>query len=200
MQPVITYYYAVISGFAYLGERELVRIAKAAGARIDYRPIDIGRVFAESGTTAPATQSPARRANRDIELQRWAVFRGLPINLKPAFWPAPVDYASRLICAAVDLGHDPAALSQALERAVWVDDLNIADQVVCAEILSTALPEAAPHIIAAAEGPQAEAALRVATDQAIAAGAFGSPTYICDNEFFFGQDRLSFLARKLKVS
>ena len=35
------------------------------------------------------------------------------------------------------------------------------------------------------------------TQEAIGRGVFGAPTYICQDEMFWGQDRLDFLARKL---
>jgi 2-hydroxychromene-2-carboxylate isomerase len=38
------------------------------------------------------------------------------------------------------------------------------------------------------------------TQQAIAAGVFGAPSYVIDGEIFWGQDRLDFVARKLGVS
>ena len=38
------------------------------------------------------------------------------------------------------------------------------------------------------------------TDEAIQKNVFGAPTYIFNNELFWGQDRLEFLERALKKS
>jgi 2-hydroxychromene-2-carboxylate isomerase len=35
------------------------------------------------------------------------------------------------------------------------------------------------------------------TQEAIDRGVFGAPTYVCDGELFWGQDRLDFLDRAL---
>jgi carboxymethylenebutenolidase len=35
------------------------------------------------------------------------------------------------------------------------------------------------------------------TEQAIAAGVFGAPSYVVEGEIFWGQDRLDFLDRRL---
>jgi carboxymethylenebutenolidase len=35
------------------------------------------------------------------------------------------------------------------------------------------------------------------TQQAIAAGVFGAPSYVIDGEIFWGQDRLDFVDRRL---
>ncbi len=150
----IIYYYAVVSGFAYLGEPELKRIAEAAGAEIDYRPVDIQKVFAASGTTPPPRQSDARRAYRDIELARWAKRRGLPLNVKPRFWPVDTEPASRAVLAAQDVGADPGPLSFAFLRAVWAEDQNIADADTVAAIVSEAATASqADEILARAASP-----------------------------------------------
>ena len=38
------------------------------------------------------------------------------------------------------------------------------------------------------------------TEEAVAKNVFGSPTYICNDELFWGQDRLDFLERALNKS
>ncbi|HEY2111480.1 MAG TPA: DsbA family protein, partial [Dongiaceae bacterium] len=47
------------------------------------------------------------------------------------------------------------------------------------------------------ERPSTKAALRDATDQALARGVFGSPFFIVDGEPFWGHDRLGQLDRWL---
>jgi 2-hydroxychromene-2-carboxylate isomerase len=51
-----------------------------------------------------------------------------------------------------------------------------------------------------AESQLAAAAERYAvnTAAAIAAGVFGSPSYVIDGEVFWGQDRLDFVGRRLE--
>ncbi|MDP9046180.1 MAG: DsbA family protein, partial [Pseudomonadota bacterium] len=41
-----------------------------------------------------------------------------------------------------------------------------------------------------ANDPPIKAALRAATDEAVARGVFGAPTMFVANDMFFGQDRL----------
>ena len=48
-------------------------------------------------------------------------------------------------------------------------------------------------LLAAAEQPAARQAYRDNTDAAVAAGVFGSPSYVYRGELFWGQDRLEML-------
>ncbi|MBX9761045.1 MAG: DsbA family protein, partial [Beijerinckiaceae bacterium] len=56
--------------------------------------------------------------------------------------------------------------------------------------------EAEP-LLAMAEAPAAIAEFAANTDEAIALGVVGSPTYFAGGEMFFGQDRLDFLDEAL---
>ena len=199
MMPQIDYVYALVSGFAYLGEPELRRIAKACGATIRYMPVDIARVFAAVDTVAPARQSPARRVWRDAELARWARVRGLPITVVPKYWPVPAALASRTVIAVQELGGDPGALSMRLLRAVWVDDLDISDAETVGRLVAEVEPEAAGKILERAAGDDCGDILEANTREAIERGVIGSPTYFAEGEMLFGQDHLGFLAAKLGV-
>ncbi len=199
--PSIDYYYAVMSGFAYLGEPELRRIAGEAGATIRYRPVDIAAVFAAIETVPPARQSPARRAWRDADLSRWAQVRGLPINTSPKHWPLPTIAApSKTVIAAQEMGLDPGALSSALLAAVWAEDRDISDEATIRDITQRVFPQDAARILAAAGEAEAAEIFEANTKAAIDLGVIGSPTYVCDGEMLFGQDRLQFLASRLGVA
>lgn len=200
MTATIDYYYAVISGFAYLGEPKMRHIAASVGSTIVYKPVDIAAVFAASETTAPARQSEARRTYRDLELGRWARRRNLPINLKPKHWPAPTAPASRLVLAAQTLGFDPGPLSSALLAGVWAHELNIADPTTLRSVVENVAPQHLTAIMEVAASEEVGALWDGTTREAIARGVFGSPTYFVDGEMFFGQDRLEFVAEKLGAS
>jgi len=197
--PGIDYYYAPVSGFAYLGEPRLMRIARDAGAHVNFRPVDIGKVFASAGTTPPPKQSPARLAYRFLDLKREADRYGMAMNPKPKFWPAPTELAGRLILAAEAAGHDPHLISFAILKAVYAEERNVADPHMLTEMLTEAGFDAA-ELLERAHGEEAGAAFEAATQEAIAAGVFGSPTYILDGEMFYGQDRLDALAWRLGVA
>ena len=196
MTLMIDYFYSPMSGYAYLGEPRLREIARAAGASLTYRPMDIGRVFAATDTVPPFRQSDARLSYRREDLARKARLLGLPINVAPRHWPTDTALASRLIAAIALEGRDPGPASFALLSAVWADELDIANPEHVADALSRAGLDA-PALLAGAETPEAASAVGANTEAAIAARVFGSPTYVVDGERFWGQDRLEDLAHRL---
>lgn len=198
MTVTIDYFYSPMSGYAYLGEPRLREIAAAAGAHLRYRPMDIVRVFAATDTVPPFKQSEARLSYRREDLARKARMLGLPINVAPRHWPTNATLASRVIAAVALEGDDPGPASFALLSAVWADELDIAQSEHVAAALARAGLDAS-GLLAAAHAPEAAAALAGNTEAAIAARVFGSPTYVINDERFWGQDRLEDLARHLST-
>ena len=198
MSYVIDYYLAPQSPWTYLGHQRFADMARAASARINVRPVDLGgKVFPVSGGLPLAQRAPQRQAYRLVELKRFSAHLGVPLNLHPAHFPVAADDASRLIIA-VDLaeGTDAAmALTGALLRAVWVEQRNIADASELAAVLAACgLPSTR---LDDARAPAMQARYEADSQRAIEAGVFGAPTYVVDGEMFWGQDRLDFLQRRL---
>ena len=111
--------------------------------------------------------------------------------------PVAGDPAARLIVAVEQAhGTDAAlALSGAVFAAVWVQQRNIADEAVLAELLvEQGLPASC---VQAAHTPEVQQRCEAHTQTAIDAGVFGAPSYVIDGEIFWGQDRLDFVARAL---
>lgn len=198
MTAEIDYYYAPISGYAYLGERPLIQLAQELNCRVHFKPMDIARVFAASETVPPFKQSEKRLQYRLHDMQRIATRLGLPINPRPAHWPVPVALAAKTIYAAQALELDVHALSFAILSAVYAKQQNVSDPEVILDIL-TQLDFDAQAVVARREQEDIGAQLEQVTAEAIERGVFGSPTFIVnDEEIFFGQDRLADLAFYLK--
>ncbi|WP_422040273.1 2-hydroxychromene-2-carboxylate isomerase [Roseibium sp.] len=195
----ITYFYAPISGYAYLGEKRLMGIAAEAGAKVDFQPVDIQKVFAAAGATPPPKQSQTRLNYRYMDLRRSAERLGLPINPKPKHWPVPVELPARLVHAAQALGMEPHIVSFAMLEAVYARELDLTDHEVVEELVH-ALPLDGKALWTEATGDAAAKRYVSATEAAIAQGVPGSPTYVLGGEMFFGQDRLDMLAWRLGVA
>ena len=200
MSSTVDYFFTPQSPWTYLGHQRLARITGAAGATLRVLPIDLGgKVFPISGGLPLGQRAPQRQAYRLLELKRHADFLQLPLNLKPKFFPVSGDDASRLIIA-VDLHDGTAAAMQlgaAIFRAVWAQERHIANEKVLAELLAECGLDAARLEQSYSQAVQER--YEANTQQAIDAGVFGAPSYVVDGELFWGQDRLDFVARKLKV-
>jgi 2-hydroxychromene-2-carboxylate isomerase len=113
----IDYYFSVLSPFTYLAGLGLEEVAARRGATIAYRPMDIMKLFAETGGVPMPQRHPSRIAYRSQELLRIAGRRGLPFNLKPAHWPTNPVPASLGVIAVADAGGDAGTLAHAFLRA-----------------------------------------------------------------------------------
>ena len=197
----IDYYLAPQSPWTYLGHERFARIAARAGAAVTVRPMDLGgKVFPISGGLLLRQRAPQRQAYRLVELARFRDALAMPLNIKPRYFPVAGDDAARLI-VAVDHADGAAAAMQltgAVLAAVWAQERNIADAQTLAELLAeNGLP---PARLQASQTSEVQAIYEAHTQHAIAAGVFGSPSYVVDGEIFWGQDRLELLARKLGVT
>ncbi|MCA0920592.1 2-hydroxychromene-2-carboxylate isomerase [Pseudooceanicola nanhaiensis] len=200
----IDYYFTTISPWTYLAGLRLEEIATKHGATITYKPVDLPKVFSQTGGLPLAERPVARRNYRMQELRRGGAKTGLPLTLQPAHFPtnpAPSCYA--IIAAqaanAKGAGGDLAGLVHGYLRACWAEEKNIAEDDVIRAGLSAAGFD--PALADSGLLMGAETFARN-TEEAVQAGVFGSPFYVVDgSECFWGQDRLEdldlFLAGKL---
>jgi carboxymethylenebutenolidase len=198
MPTTIDYFLAPQSPWTYLGHRRFVDIARRAGATVRVRPMDLGaKVFPVSGGVPLPQRAPQRQAYRLLELERFRRFLGMPMNVKPRFFPVAADPAARLI-VATDRALGPAAALELTGRilaACWAEERDIASADTLAALLAEAGLEAG--LLAASQASEVQAAYEAHTQAAIEAGVFGAPSYVIGGEIFWGQDRLDFVARRL---
>ena len=197
MSRVVTYYFTPVSPWSYFGHDRLLAMAAKHGATIEPRLMDLGKGFPISGGLPLPKRSPQRQAYRLVELARWRDALGVPINIQPKFAASPGDLATRWILAALEGGVAAGlSLAGAIMRSRFAEEGDIADEAALAALArGIGLDPAA--IAARAPAPDVAARYEQQTQQAIDAGVFGAPWYVCGDEPFWGQDRLDFLARKL---
>jgi 2-hydroxychromene-2-carboxylate isomerase len=197
MTKVIDYYLTLISPWAYMGSPRFEEIAARHGAEVRVKPVDYGAIFPRTGGLPLAKRAPERQAYRLMELKRWPAQLNMALNLHPAHFPVPDGAAAHLVLAAAETGGDPLMLAHALLRAVWTEERNIADAATLEEIARETGHDAAALTAKAGE-PEIQKMREAQTEEAIARGVFGAPTYVYKDELFWGQDRLDFLDRALQ--
>ena len=196
MARAVTYYYALASPWSYLGGPRLVEIAEHTGATVHYKPVYVPRLFPATGTLALRDRPPLRQAYRLVELKRWRERLGMPLNGEPRFFPVNESRAARMVIVARREGENAAHLTNALMRAVWAEERDIADAPTLVEIASACGLDGAA-LIEAAEAAEVVAAYEDDTEEAIERGVFGVPSYVLGTEVFWGQDRLDFVQAAL---
>ena len=199
MSKVIDYYLTLISPWAYLGSQRFAEIVARHGADVRVKPVNFGEIFPRTGGLPLPKRSPERQAYRMAELKRWSAFLDIPIKLEPAFFPAQETIAAGMVIAAGETGGKPLELAQAFGRAVWEEERNIADTETC-EAIARETGHDAKALLAKAQEPGTQKRHAALTEEAIARGVFGAPSYVYRDEVFWGQDRLDFLDRALAAS
>ncbi|MDR6266099.1 2-hydroxychromene-2-carboxylate isomerase [Roseobacter sp. N2S] len=187
----IDYFTITLSPFAYLAGQGLEEVAKKHGATITYKPFNLMQVFEQTGGTPPAKRHPARQAYRMQELARIAKRNNLPINLKPAYFPAnPAPSCYALIAAQDAGGGDLGGLCQGFMSACWAEDKDLADDAViraCLEANGFDPKLADSGLLSGAQTFEKN------TEEALQRNVFGAPSYVVGDQVFWGQDRLSYL-------
>ena len=183
---VADWYFDFVSPFAYLQGEQLAGLAPAITFR--YKPVLFAGVLDALGQLGPA-EIAAKRAFTYRFVIWQAGQLGIPFKMphEHPFNPLP------LLRLAIACDCDAAAI-QRIFRFVWRDGRLPDLPIEWAELTSELGLANADARIA---DPEVKATLRRNTDEAIARGVFGSPTYILDDELFWGQDRLDFLERAI---
>jgi 2-hydroxychromene-2-carboxylate isomerase len=193
----IEYFYSSRSVFAYLGAARIVALAHRFGRRLVHRPIDLSRLLQGIGGVPFDRRNAAqRRYLFGREIERWGEYLGVPVLVDPKHHYGDRALPSGFVIAAQRLGVDADRLHLAVLAALWRDDRDIASADVLADLARCAGIDPAPLLRdALAADVQAEFARN--TEDAIAAGVLGSPTYVVDGDMFYGQDRLMMVERAL---
>jgi 2-hydroxychromene-2-carboxylate isomerase len=132
------------------------------------------------------------------DLVDWTRHLGLPEFRMPSNFPINSLKANRLGLVAAEQGRI-AEFSRATFRAAFAEGQDLADPTVLAAVARASGLEPEPAL-ARAELQEIKDALRRNTDEALARGAFGAPTFFVGDTLFFGNDRLMFVEKALNAA
>lgn len=197
MKRAIEFYFDVGSPAAYLAWTQLPAIARAAGWDIEYRPVLLGGVFHATGNRSP-TEVPAKAQYMQDDLQRFAARYGVPFRHNPHF---PLNTLALMRGALGLQMRAPVRMVpyvDAVMRAIWVEGLDMNDPATVAGVLQAADFDPEQHLALAAD-PAVKDQLKVVTQEAVARGVFGAPTFFVGQQMFWGQDRLDFVKEALQA-
>ncbi|AFK63968.1 2-hydroxychromene-2-carboxylate [Advenella kashmirensis WT001] len=193
----IDYYFWLNSDWAYLGADRLQGIADKYDVAINYKPVDLPDVYARTGGMLLHQRSPERQAYRVAELKRWCRKLGIHINPHPRYLCPNADLASCMVIAASQSGADITALYKAILRAEWCEDQDISSDITLIDIANKQRLDG-QALVNQARTPQILSLYRQYTDEAVGCGIFGSPSYVFQDELFWGQDRLDMLEEAIQ--
>jgi 2-hydroxychromene-2-carboxylate isomerase len=195
MEPAarVTYYFDPVSPYAWLAAGSLTRI-EAAGAQVLVQPVLFAGMLNAHGQKGPA-EIAAKRAYTFRDVMRQAARRGLPFTGPPGHPFNPL-LALRM-CVALDDQAERRRLALALMAACWERGDDISDAATLVRLAHTCDLDGA-QLADAALQPAVKQRLAADTEQAIAAGVFGVPTFRYGDELFWGADRIDALLWRLQ--
>jgi 2-hydroxychromene-2-carboxylate isomerase len=187
----IVFWFDVISPFAYLAFEHLPQALEGCSYEVQYRPVLFAGLLGHWGQKGPAEIVP-KRAWTFRHIAWLSHMLQIPIDT-PATHPFNPLPLLRLALASSDAGGTPNRhVVEALMRHVWRGGADATDAVRL-RALAAAL---APRRDSAGDDVKAE--LRTCTNDAVARGVFGVPTFDVDGRQFWGIDALPMLRAALQ--
>jgi 2-hydroxychromene-2-carboxylate isomerase len=190
MKPKLEFFYDYVSPYTYLADTQLDRLE----AEIVYRPMLLGGVMKATGNSPPKSV-PAKGNYLDRDLKRWVERYGVPFHWNSVF-PQNTVKALRIAIVAQHQGWFEAVHPR-LFSAAWIENLDLSDDAVLASIIEAAGQDPVT-VLEEIVGDEVKAELRANSDEAVARGVFGAPTFFVGEEMFFGNDRLDFVREALQ--
>ena len=185
----LTFYFDVISPYAYLAFDQLPRTLQGLSYTVSYQPVLFGALLKHHGQLGPAEIAGKREWTYRQSL--WlAREQGLSLRIPAAhpFNPLPL---LRLAVSCDAQGQPNRHVCERLFRHVWGEGLAADDPQRLNALREQLQPVHSP------DDAEVKDRLRSATEEAIAKGVFGVPTIAVDGFLFWGLDALPMLRQCL---
>ena len=193
----VDYFMSHGSPWTFLGHNRLNKIVKKFNVQLNMYPVNYGEIFPISGGL-PVSKRPLQRQKiRLQELKRWAEFLNIDLIPEPKFFPSKSLLPSLLIIAAkIKKTNKDFELASSIMNALWVKELNIDEENSLKNIMDN-LELDSEDLLSFAKSQECESIFKEYTKIAIEKNVFGAPTFIIDDQIYWGQDRLDFIERYL---
>jgi 2-hydroxychromene-2-carboxylate isomerase len=188
--PSLEFWFEFASTYSHVAAQRIEAVASAAGVPVVWRPFLLGPIFRQQGwNDSPFNIYPAKGVYMWKDLERQCAKHAVPFR-KPSQFPRPSLLATRI---ALTLESSPTLVGEFVRRvylANFHDDADTtSNDVVRGVLQSMALPDG-DAVLQRATSNDTKERLRQRSEEAIARGIFGAPTFLIGNELYWGNDRL----------
>lgn len=200
MDKKVEFFFDCSSPWTYLGFEALVAAAREDGFEVCFRPFLVGGVFNTVNKSVYEMREQVASPKSIYfwkDLHDWIARSGLAIKWQPSIFPINSARAMRACLIAADAGKCED-FARRVFQLYWGEDRDIADPAVLAEACAAVGLDPA-ETLAAADSPELKTRLRANTDEVIARGGFGTPTFfVGGKDMYFGQDRIVLVREALR--
>jgi 2-hydroxychromene-2-carboxylate isomerase len=176
---------------AFLAHRVVPEIEKRTGVKFEYVPVLLGGVFKATGNKSPAEAFGSvanKMAYERLETERFLNRHRISDFKFNPYFPVNTLLLMRMAVAAEMDDHLPAFIDAGC-RHMWVEPKKMDDPVVVrAALVESGLD--AERLLARSQEADVKGRLIANTNDAVARGTFGIPTFFVGSEIYFGKDRL----------
>jgi 2-hydroxychromene-2-carboxylate isomerase len=193
MTKVVEFWFDYGSGSAHVAYWALKDVARRTGAEIDLRPMLLGAVFKATGNRTPM-EVEAKGRWMVWDLQNYAQRYGMSFRMNPHFMINTLPLMRAALVA--ERWGELEPFSDAMFNAVWVEERDMGDSgVIRATIAEKGFDAGAYMDDIQEQGVKDELMHR--SEQAVAKGIFGAPTFFVGENMWWGQDRLEWVEAAL---
>lgn len=186
MQPGLDFYFFIGSTYTYLAVNRVDELAGREGVVLRWCPFNVREIMVEQNNR-PFVGKPVKMQYMWRDVERRARRHGIAFRSVPDYPVDPDGLANRVAVIAADEGWCPEYV-KATYKAWFLENKAPGNASHLRSILSQ-LGKDADQVVSMADGQATRAALSAATDRARELGIFGSPTFVCGREIFWGDDR-----------
>lgn len=186
--PRLELWFEFGSTYTYPAVMRIEKLAQAAGVAVDWKPFLLGPIFSKQGwSDSPFNLYPAKGKYMWRDLERICAALSIPFA-RPSKFPRNGLLASRVACW---FDSEPwiTEFDKAVFRANFAEDREIGDPEVVLACLN-GLGLDGSDLLQQAQTAESKTKLRTQTEYATQLGIFGAPTFLVDQEMFWGNDRL----------
>lgn len=182
----ITCWLDFISPYAYLAFEQLPQALQGLSYSMDYRPVLFAGLLKHHGQLGPA-EIAGKRDWTYRQVLWLAHSQGVPMQMPAAHPFNPLGLLRLALACGDESGQVNRYVCETVLRHVWRGGADAADPVRLQALAAQLQPGQDPASDAV------KTRLRANTDEAIAQGLFGVPTFVVDGKLFWGFDALPML-------
>lgn len=190
MTKTIELIFDFVSPNAYLVWKPLRELAARQGAQLKVTPAFLGGMHKLTGNAPPFIRDAevkGKNAYARLEMERFIAKHGFTrFKMNPKFPFNSVNLLRMLLSLE---GNDQIRFIEAVNPAIWEEQLDVTDSAALSAVLAKAGFNA-EALAAATQDAGIKQRLIDNTEKAVERGTFGIPTMYIGSEMFFGKERL----------
>lgn len=202
MSVPVEFFFDLSSPWTRLAFANIRQTLNGLDYELTWRPFLVGGVFNAVNPAVYESRKPenaARLARSFGWLKEWAEFASVEMNFPSEFHPLRSINAMRYCCALEEDQEILERFAEAAFEAYFNHQRNLDDMIECVKVADSIGLDGAALAKKAVEQSNKDR-LRANTEEAIARGAFGSPTiFVAKDHMYFGNDQLPLVRQRVEA-